>query len=230
MGIDETNTQFVPTVTKTRCRKGVKKVRLIGVGMEKPQITTTFGASASGKFVEPAQLIFGGTTVRCQYFDHTSSHWQTPESFITYITKTILPFKTATIERLNLPQDQKMVLILDLHYSHKSPAVLALLRANNIIPVFIPAGCTDLHQLCDVILNKSYKNGVKDAFVDYLSEQFRIWADTPDRDIINDVFTINLALSVMKPLIPSFVGRGLAAISAEHMIEPIRTTFQENCL
>ena len=84
MGIDETNTQFVPTVTKTRCRKGVKKVRLIGVGMEKPQITTTFGASASGKFVEPAQLIFGGTTVRCQYFDHTSSHWQTPESFITY--------------------------------------------------------------------------------------------------------------------------------------------------
>ena len=95
--------------------------------------------------------------------------------------------------------------------------------------MFIPVGCTNLHQLCDVILNKSYKNGVIDAFVDYLSEQF-IWADTPDRDIINDVFTINLALSVMKPLIPSFVGRGLAAISAEHMIEPIRTTFQENCL
>ena len=224
VNIDETNVQFVPSVTRTRCPKGVKRVRLIGVGMEKPQITVTFGGSATGAILEPAQLIFGGTTNRChpnggrtapppnQYYEHTSSHWQTPESFITYITKTILSYKASTIAKLNLPLNQKMVLILDLHYSHKAPEVLALLRANNIIAVFIPAGCTDLHQLCDVILNKSFKNGTKDAFVNYLSQQFISWADTPNRDIINDVFTINLALSVMKPLTPLFVERGLAAI------------------
>jgi hypothetical protein len=219
-----------------------KKVRIIGVGMEKPQITTTFGATATGVILEPAQLIFGGTTVRChpnggktappanQYYDHTTSHWQTPETFITYITKTILPYKAATIARMKLPLDQKMILLLDLHYSHKDPAVLALLRANNIIAVFIPAGCTDLHQLCDVILNKSYKNGTKNAFVDYLSEEFIAWTQTPNRDMLNDVFTINLALSVMKPLLPTFVSRGLASINAEHMREPIREAFQDQCL
>ena len=224
VNIDETAVQFVPSVTRTRCPKGAKRVRLIGIGMEKPQITTTFGGVATGKILEPVQDIFGGTTNRChpnggktappenQYYDHTASHWQTPETFITYITKTILPYKTSTIANLNLPLNQKMVLILDLHYSHKTPEVLALLRANNVIAVFIPAGCTDLHQLCDVILNKSFKNGTKDAFVNYLSQQFISWADTLNRDIINDVFTINLALSVMKPLTPLFVERGPAAI------------------
>ena len=242
LNIDETAVQFVPSVTRTRCPKGVKRVRLIGIGMEKPQITVTFGASATGDILEPAQLIFGGLTIRCHpnggktlppqnmYYDHTSSHWQTPESFITYITKTLLPYKAATITKLNLPLNQKMVLILDLHYSHKTLAVLTLLRANNIIAVFIPAGCTDLHQLCDVILNKSFKNGTKDGFVDYLSEQFISWASAPDRNVIDDVFTVNLALSIMKPLIPNFVGRGLAAINAEHMRESIRATFQNECL
>ena len=141
-----------------------------------------------------------------------------------------MPYKVSTIARLNLPLDQKMVLILDLHYSHKAPAVLALLRANNIIPVFIPGGCTDLHQLCDVILNKSFKNGTKNAFVNYLSDQFIIWAETPNRDIVNDVFTINLALSVMKPLIPTFVGKGIAALKENHMVDAIRETFQDRCL
>jgi hypothetical protein len=113
VNIDETAVQFVPSVTRTRCRKGVKRVRLIGIGMEKPQITATFGGVATGIIMEPVQLIFGGTTNRChpnggrtappdnQYYEHTASHWQTPESFITYIEKTILPYKASTIASLN---------------------------------------------------------------------------------------------------------------------------------
>ena len=66
--------------------------------------------------------------------------------------------------------------------------------------------------------------------MDYLSEQFIAWAQTPNRDMSNDVLTISLAISVMKPLLPTFVNRGLAAINAEHMKEPIREAFQNQCL
>ena len=57
---DETNTQFVPSVKRTRCAKGTRRVRVIGIGHEKPQITVTISCSAAGNIVEPTQLIFGG--------------------------------------------------------------------------------------------------------------------------------------------------------------------------
>ena len=60
-------------------------------------------------------------------------------------------------------EDQKMILIIDLHYSHTDALVLALMRASNIIPIYIPAGCTDIHQVGDVVVNKPYKNGVTAA-------------------------------------------------------------------
>ena len=108
-----------------------------------------------------------------------------------------------------------MLYIVDLHYSHKDPSVIALMTANNIIPVFIPAGCTDLHQVCDVVINKSYKNGVNAAFIDYVSTEFNLWQESEKDD--DDIFEINLAISVMKPLIPAYVLRGIQALKTDAM-------------
>jgi len=76
------------------------------------------------------------------------------------------------IQLLGLANDQMMVYIYDLHYSHKDKNVLALLEANYIIPIFIPAGCTDLHQVCDVCINKPYKNGLAAEFIDTISIKY----------------------------------------------------------
>ena len=65
VGIDETNTQFVPSVKRTVAPKGVNRVRIIGVGKEKAQVTVTFGAAVTGDMLPLTQVIFGGTTVRC---------------------------------------------------------------------------------------------------------------------------------------------------------------------
>ncbi|RPB01142.1 DDE-domain-containing protein [Choiromyces venosus 120613-1] len=46
---------------------------------------------------------------------------------------------------------------IDLMGSHKTPAVLEKLRANNITPSLIPARCTSLIQLLDVSVNKPFK-------------------------------------------------------------------------
>jgi len=241
VNIDETNTQFVPSVKRTRCKKGTRRVRIIGVGHEKPQITVTIGAAANGEVVEPTPLIFGGVTNRChpnkgksvppagQYYDHSKSHWQTPASFVTYITKTLISYRQRTIAQLGLNPDQKMILILDLHYSHKDAAVLALLKSNNIIPIFIPAGCTDLHQICDVIINKSYKNGVTLGFVDYVSNLFIVWINQANNNP-DTIFMLNFAGSVMKPEIPNFVARGINALKTDVMKSAIAKCFREEGL
>jgi hypothetical protein len=98
--------------------------------------------------VEPTQLIFGGKSQKCHpnkgasqppaglYYTHTDSHWQTPATFSEYVTKVLVPYRLATITMLGLTSSQKMIFVLDLHYSHKDPAVLAQLAANNIIVIF----------------------------------------------------------------------------------------------
>jgi len=58
IGVDETSTQFVPSVKRTKAPKGCKRVRVIGIGKEKAQITTTFGGTASGDMLPNTQLIF----------------------------------------------------------------------------------------------------------------------------------------------------------------------------
>ena len=98
-GQDETNAHFLSRPNKTRATKGAKRVRLLGVGSEKPQITVTFTLKETGDVV-----VFGGKTNRCQpqnpapantYYDHTMSHWQTPATYITYLEKVVIPDRKA---------------------------------------------------------------------------------------------------------------------------------------
>ena len=59
-GIDETNALFVSRATRQRVKKGTRRVRAIGVGKEKAQITVTLGAcEGTGKML-PTQYIFEG--------------------------------------------------------------------------------------------------------------------------------------------------------------------------
>ena len=196
----------------------------------------------AGDVIEPIQLIFGGKTKRCHplkgtarapegiYYDHSTSHWQTPATFIRYINTVLIPYRNRMILYGNLRGDQKMIYIMDLHYSHKDEAVLALLAANNIIPIFIPGGCTDLHQVCDLVVNKPYKNGVTDAFIDYLSDQFKEWYANRNINTTAEMFHVNLAASVMKPLLPNFVKRGIAALKTPAMRNVITNSFLKDGL
>ena len=59
-GIDETNALFVSRSTRQRVLKGTRRVRAIGVGKGKAQITVTLGAcEGTGKML-PTQYIFEG--------------------------------------------------------------------------------------------------------------------------------------------------------------------------
>ena len=97
-----------------------------------------------------------------------------------------------------------------------------------MIPIFIPAGCTDIHQVGDVVANKPYKNGVTNAFIEYASRQYEEWNRTKAND--DDCFRLNLSIGVMKPVIPRFVTRGLDALKTNDMRAAIKRSFYENGL
>ena len=79
---DETAVQFVNRARTTRYAKGVKRVKILGMGDDKAQITTTIFVTEAGN-VLPYQMIFAGKTARCHpssirpeecLWTHTTSH------------------------------------------------------------------------------------------------------------------------------------------------------------
>ena len=74
-----------------------------------------------------------------------------------------------------LPANQHTILKHDLHYTHEDARVLEVLRAHNILPLFVPAGCTDVMQECDTVVNKPFKNAVKTGYRDHLDRLFQMF-------------------------------------------------------
>ncbi len=179
LNCDETAVLFNPRPKKTRARKGEKRIRAAGVGNEKPQITVTIFCSESGNILS-SQLIFKGKTDRCHpvvqkpppgiIYDHSQSHWQTPSTFISVLEKIVIPYRKKIIKTSKLLATQKMMLILDLHYSHFDPTVLIFMQKNHIIPLYIPGRCTDKLQVCDVVINRPFKQALRLEFVLYIQE------------------------------------------------------------
>ena len=66
------------------------------------------------------------------------------KTFLEYLEKVVIPWKEETIHTLGLPVEQYCILKMDLHFSHKTEAALELMRNHNILPLFVPAGCTDI--------------------------------------------------------------------------------------
>ena len=56
-----------------------------------------------------------------------------------------------------------------------------------------------------------------------------MWLNRPNPDL-NDVFQLSMAGSVMKPLIPGYVARGMAAIDTPIMKEVIKASFYKDSL
>ena len=237
VGIDETNALFVTRATKQRVIKGAKRVRVVGVGHEKSQITVTLGAvEGTGKLLK-TQYIFGGKTNRCHpkdnpseemgYFTHTESHWQSEISFLEYLEKVVIPWKEETIHSLGLPVDQYSILKIDLHFSHKTEAALQLMRIHHILPLFVPAGCTDIIQECDTVINKPFKNGMKAAFRDHLHRSFSDFRrDNPEKR--PSEWCPMLKMSDLKPLMVTFVENGINALKTPEMIATIKTAFEKD--
>jgi hypothetical protein len=234
---DETAAVFVNRARVTRDRKGNKRVRVIGVGAEKAQITTTLAFNAEGDAL-PYQTIWCGKTTRCQpplhtkpspdvLWSHTASHWQNEKTYLTYLKEIIVPFRLQTVARLGLPQDQKMLLKHDLHYSHKDETVLRFCEENHIMPLFVPAKCTDVLQECDLIANSTFKCSLKREFRDWLAAEFDKYTAAGKDPVL---FNPKLTMGVLKPLLPQWIHNSWKCFQTPDMKTSIAKCFKEQGL
>jgi hypothetical protein len=180
-------------------------------------------------------MIFQGKTNRCHpaagkpddcLWTHTESHWQSVKSYLELI-KIIIPYKTNMIKELNLPEKRATILKHDLHFTHKDEKVLQFLRENYIYPLFVPAGCTDVIQECDVVVNIPFKTAVRSAFRDHLDKLFEVHKD---KGLPLIEFSPKLTMGALKPFLTGFVQQGIQALKTPEMKLCIKTSFANDGL
>ena len=100
--------------------------------------------------------------------------------------------------------------------------VLELFKKHNICPLFIPAGCTDIMQECDVVVNKPFKNALRKGFRDHMDDLFRIHRE---KGLPLTEFSPKLTMGALKPFLKSFVQKGIQALKTPEMKTCIQNLF-----
>jgi len=162
--LDETPIPFEYLQGKTYNILGAKTVwvKESRSGWDKRQASLVLCVFADGIPRIPPIIIFHGTGARLgaeklRYhsgflIEYNATAYMNDSLFERYITNHVVPV-------LGGPPT---LFTLDLMGSHKTPAVLKLLRNNNITPSLIPAGCTSQVQPLDVSINKRFKELMRD--------------------------------------------------------------------
>lgn len=131
------------------------------------------------------------------------------------------------IQELGLLENQVTTVKHDLHFTHNDEKVLQFLRENKIYPLFVPAGCTDVIQECDVVVNKPFKNAVCAAFRDHLDGLFQLHKQ---KCLPLTEFSPKLTMGALKPFQTGFVQKGIFAIKTPEMKLCIKTSFANDGL
>jgi hypothetical protein len=97
---------------------------------------------------------------------------------------------------------------VDLHFTHKDKDVLNLMQQHNIYALFVPAGCTDIMQECDTVVNKPFKNGLKAAFRDHMHHLFDVHVENGG---VPAEWRAKLTMGELKPFVTAFVEVGITA-------------------
>lgn len=153
---------------------------------DKRQITVCVASSMNGDLL-PLQLIFQGKTGRCLppsspastaagfHLTYTDNHWSTQEAMKQYVHEVIVPYSKAKMQEFSLPDSSKIVLVLDVWSVHKSEEFRFFLRTKhpNIHVVFVPPNCTSQLQVADAILQRPFKQGIRNCFSQWAAEMIR---------------------------------------------------------
>uniref|UniRef100_A0A1X7TZ62 DDE-1 domain-containing protein n=1 Tax=Amphimedon queenslandica TaxID=400682 RepID=A0A1X7TZ62_AMPQE len=131
---------------------------------DKRQITAVLAISITGEHLPP-QIIYEGKTTPChpnvtfpKDWDvwHSPNHWSNEITMKRYIEKVIVPFVSQKRESLKLQNDCPALAIFDSFKGQTTLGIFSLLESNNIIPIKVPANCTDKLQPLDVSINKPF--------------------------------------------------------------------------
>ena len=212
INFDQTPLAYKCGSNRTMEFQGTKSVPIVGKG-KKEQITGTFTVTKTGVFL-PMQLIWKGKTKRSipkekvgakeglKFPDgfnlaFTKNHWSNEEKAIEHIEKIVVPYVEKVREELNLETNQKALLIFDVFRGQKTQKYLDVLKAYDLVHVFVPANMTSHFQPLDLTINGIAKTFLKDKFGEWYAAQ--VQKQLGDGSNIYAV-EVKLSLSVLKPI------------------------------
>ena len=163
---DQTSIQLVPTGDWTLNRAGERIIPIHNPD-DKRQITAVIAATMTGEYL-PIQLIYKGKTDRCHLkiafpsdwdIFHSENHWSNENAMKRYFDRVFLPYIEKKREMLKLEKCHPALAIIDSFHGQTTPDFLSLLESHGIVPIIVPANCTDkLHLLTFLLTSPSRIN------------------------------------------------------------------------
>ncbi len=204
---DQTPSKYVATSKVTMAKRNSKHVPIKGGG-DKRAITITIIESLSGEFL-PFQIIYKGKTKRSLpinaskdthkfLFSFNMKHWSNEKETLRLIDHVLVPHIKEVKQNLNLPANQKALLIWDAFTGQNTEKVTRRLEELNIVSVLVPKNLTHLLQPLDITTNGKIKKMERAAFSDYLTNAIMEYlSENPGADVTE--IDIDLKLSTLKP-------------------------------
>ena len=198
---DQTGLSIIPTGDWTMEKEGAKVVSIANAD-DKRQVTAVLAVTANGEYLAP-QIIYKGKTMKCHpqivfpdEWDiwHTENHWSNEETMERYIKNIIIPFIKHKKEVLKLDAKHPALALFDGFKGQTTDTIYSLLAANCIVPIQLPANCTDKLQPLDLSINKPVKDGMKVKFQQWYADEVKKQLQTTP---VNEI-KIDVNLSVVK--------------------------------
>jgi len=125
INFDQTGVKLVPTSEWTVAAEGANQVEITGCD-DKSEITAVLGISLAGTLL-PRQVIYAGKTDHCHpvfnfpsqwNITHSENYWSNGVTMLEYADKILVPFCNRMRRSLELPADQKALLIFSVFATH----------------------------------------------------------------------------------------------------------------
>ncbi len=139
----------------------------------------------------PLQIIFTRSTMRCHpqnnlrkasclgarfHLTYFANRWSTLKTCQQFVERILIPYHKNEVHELNLPQNQKMVWLIDWRSIHKSMEFIQWIKSQHphVYLVLIPIKCTSRLQLANVMIQHPFKHVFK--------KQFHMWTSCTIKD------------------------------------------------
>ena len=146
LNADQPPSKYIPTINVTMAEQGTAHIPARG-GDDKRAIAVTVIQSLSSKML-PFQIIYTGKKERCLpknatdkknfLFSYNETHWSNEVKTLTSIGKIIAPYLENVKKELQLPNDQKSLLVLDALKGQDTPRVQETFAELGAVVMMVP--------------------------------------------------------------------------------------------
>nr|BAV58298.1 hypothetical protein [Ulva partita] len=182
---------------------------------QRPHLVTAChyrGSSVETPQSLPPPIKRAGKKFNDWHWTFTENHWSNLQEQKNYVRLILAPFLRAKIQELGLPENQKVLYIIDCWPVHISASFQQWMRDEYswILVLYIPPNCTSKLQPQDKFYQKPFKAAVMLAFCAYQVKRYEQAKALDDYSLLND-----FSMSTLKTMMPEWLYAGWSRIKRD---------------